>query len=208
MRRHLGVAGRGLAAIGLTSALAYLIATKTSSVTNPPEWLYWLFLGIVVAGVFLYFIGERRPAANPHQTKETDKEAAIDQNSGQEDEPADPAGLARLRAARSVNDRWRSGEDDLISRSLQFQNRLPAVLFAAGGAILLRLRDVRTVNITDEMKAITSNPAQLLIIMLLLLVVTTVVTQLLSLDAIRILEGDWPGGGLPSLARTQIGRAS
>ena len=61
MRRHLSTAGGGLAGIGLTSLLAYLIATTTSSVHDPPAWPYWLCGGIAILGVVLYLAAQPRP---------------------------------------------------------------------------------------------------------------------------------------------------
>ncbi len=42
VKRQLTVVGSGLAGIGLTSLLGYLIATQASGVHDAPAWPYWL----------------------------------------------------------------------------------------------------------------------------------------------------------------------
>ena len=67
MKPHLVVAGRGLTAIAIGSALAYLIARLTTSVHNPPAWPYAIFLGLALAGGILYFAGQERKTTRPDQ---------------------------------------------------------------------------------------------------------------------------------------------
>lgn len=79
---------------------------------------------------------------------------------------------------------------------------LPAAFLTAGVAVLLQFRSARSANILNAVRELTANPVQVLVIIIPLLVITAVVTQAFSFEAIRVLEGYWPGRGFVSLART------
>jgi hypothetical protein len=57
----LAVAGKGLAGSGLTGIVLYV--TGTANRSSWPFWPYWIFIGMLAAGVLLYFAGQRRSAA-------------------------------------------------------------------------------------------------------------------------------------------------
>lgn len=81
MKRHLVVAGRGLAGIGLASGLGYLAATKASNPHYPPVWPYLICAGVLIAGMALYSFGEAQSSPNPGQEEQTtqEEEAAHEQ---------------------------------------------------------------------------------------------------------------------------------
>jgi hypothetical protein len=201
MERHLAVAGRGLAAIGLTGWLAYLIATKTSSVVHPPEWPYWLCLGLLVAGISLYFLGQRHSASSPSHTGEAGQRAAIDQNADQADESGD---LDRYPSPRAATDRrWSNTEDSSpkLLQTLTLAAWIGALLFTASVVLLLQFRSARSVDIPRALQLLTARPISAFFIMILSLSIVTVVTQVFSVDAIAVLEGYWGRNGLARLAR-------
>jgi hypothetical protein len=78
---------------------------------------------------------------------------------------------------------------------------LPAAFLTAGGAILLQFRSARSANLLNAVRELTADPVQVLVIIIPLLVIAAVVTQAFSFQAIRALEGYWPGGPV-SFART------
>lgn len=79
---------------------------------------------------------------------------------------------------------------------------LPAAFLTAGGAILLQFRSARSANLLNAVRELTADPVQVLVIIIPLLVIAAVVTQAFSFQAIRALEGYWPGRGPVSFART------
>lgn len=79
---------------------------------------------------------------------------------------------------------------------------LPAAFLIAGGAVLLQFRSARSANLLKAVRELTADPIQVLVIIIPLLVIAAVVTQAFSFQAIRALEGYWPGRGPVSLART------
>ena len=79
---------------------------------------------------------------------------------------------------------------------------LPAAFLTASGAILLQFRSARSANLLDAVRELTADPVQVLVIIIPLLVIAAVVTQAFSFQAIRALEGYWPGRGPVSFART------
>lgn len=79
---------------------------------------------------------------------------------------------------------------------------LPAAFLTASAAVLLQFRSARSANILNAIRALTANPVQVLVIIIPLLVIAAVVTQAFSFQAIRALEGYWPGRGPVSFART------
>jgi hypothetical protein len=79
---------------------------------------------------------------------------------------------------------------------------LPAAFLTASVAILLQFRSARSANVLNAVRELTANPVQVLVIIIPLLVIAAVVTQAFSFEAIRALEGYWPGRGLIGLART------
>jgi uncharacterized membrane protein YidH (DUF202 family) len=56
-RRHLTVAGSGLAGAGLTALLAYVVATASANARDAPSWPYGLFAALITVGLLFYFIG-------------------------------------------------------------------------------------------------------------------------------------------------------
>jgi hypothetical protein len=201
MERHLAVAGRGLAAIGLTGWLAYLIATKTSSVAHPPGWPSWLCLGMFVAGISLYFLGQRRSASSPGRAGEAAQGAATDQDADQAGGSGD---LGRYRAGRAATDRrWSNTEDPSakLLQTLTLSAWIGALLFTASVVLLLQFRSARSVNIANALQQLTVRPISAFLIMILSLFLVTVVTQVFSVDAIATLEGSWGRHGPARLAR-------
>jgi hypothetical protein len=79
---------------------------------------------------------------------------------------------------------------------------LPAAFLTASGAILLQFRSTRSANLLNAVRELTADPVQVLVIIIPLLVIAAVVTQAFSFQAIRALEGYWPGRGPVSFART------
>jgi hypothetical protein len=69
MKRHLVLAGKSLAAAGLTGIVLYLVGTATQH--SWPFWPYWILGGMLVVGIVLYFAGQSRPApdAGPVDTE-------------------------------------------------------------------------------------------------------------------------------------------
>jgi hypothetical protein len=98
-----------------------------------------------------------------------------------------------------------SGVSAFIARvldQLTLSAWLPAAFLTASVAVLLQFRSARSANMLNAVRELTANPVQVLVIIIPLLVVATVVTQAFSFEAIRALEGYWPGRGLVSAART------
>src|SRR6516165_2562915 len=116
MERHLVVAGRGLSTGGLAGFLGYLIATRTSSVAHPSGWLYWLCLGMLVAGVSLYFLGQRHSVPRPGHAGETGQKAATDQDDDQAGESGNPGPYP---AGQAPSDRRSSNTADPSPKLLQ-----------------------------------------------------------------------------------------
>ena len=63
MKRHLLLAGKSLAAAGLTGIVLYVVGTATQR--SWPFWPYWIFGGMLVVGGMLYFMGQSRPESSP-----------------------------------------------------------------------------------------------------------------------------------------------
>jgi len=197
MKSDLPVAGRGLAAIGLTGWLGYLIATRTSSVAHPPAWPYWLCLGMLVAGISLYLLGQQRSAASSRRAGSTDQGDTTDQNP---DHGGKDANHAPLLANRPLIGARQSDTDDFQPRLLQeltLNAWIAALLFTASAAFLLQFRYQRSVNVSDALQELSARPIQTFIIMVLALIIVTIMTQVFSVDSIRVLEGYWGGRGLP-----------
>jgi hypothetical protein len=117
MRRHLVVAGRGIAGIGLASGLGYLTATKASNAHHPPGWPYLICAGFLIIGIVVYLIGEARP--RPDQEEEATQEgAALDSN--------------RHEASPVFTSHWRSTSDGLDVGSLM---RMDSTAFSHKGFI-------------------------------------------------------------------------
>ena len=200
MKRHLAVAGRGLAAVGLTGWLAYLIATKTSSVAHPPGWPYWLCLGMLVAGISLYFLGQQRSVPSSRQTGKTDQQAAIDQNADdQEGERADHPPVA----GRSVTVGRQSDTEDRrpgLLQALTPSAWIAALLLTVSVAVLQQFRHQRSLNISFALQALSAKPVTAFLIMVVFLAIATLTTQVFYVNAIKILEGYWGGSRLANLA--------
>ena len=98
-----------------------------------------------------------------------------------------------------------SGISEFIARvlaQLTLSAWLPAAFLTASIAVLLQFRSSRSADILGAVRKLTTNPIQVLVLIIPLLVIATVVTQAFSFEAIRTLEGYWPGRGIVSLART------
>ena len=98
-----------------------------------------------------------------------------------------------------------SGVSAFIARvldQLTLSAWLPAAFLTASVAVLLQFRSARSANVLNAVRELTANPVQVLVIIIPLLIVATVITQAFSFEAIRALEGYWPGRGLVSVART------
>lgn len=93
MKRHLVGLGGGIAGIGLTSVLGYLIATNASSA---PAWPYWLFGAITAAGTATagtYLLSQRRTKTGPNDETDDDHD----------DMPAEPPPRP---PGPAITDRW------------------------------------------------------------------------------------------------------
>src|SRR5258708_5066012 len=69
MKRHLDLAGKSLAGAGLTGIVLYVVGTATQR--SWPFWPYWIFVGMIVVGGVLYFLGQGRPAPKVTVTQST-----------------------------------------------------------------------------------------------------------------------------------------
>jgi hypothetical protein len=121
-------------------------------------------------------------------------------------ESASPASVASSDASASdASAASSSGISAFIARvldQLTLSAWLPAAFLTTSVAVLLQFRSARSANILNAVRELTANPIQVLVIIIPLLVIATLVTQAFSFEAIRALEGYWPGRGLVSLART------
>jgi hypothetical protein len=79
---------------------------------------------------------------------------------------------------------------------------LPAAFLTASVAVLLQFRSARSANLLKAVRELTADPLQVLVIIIPLLVIAALLTQAFSFQAIRTLEGYWPGRGPMSFART------
>jgi hypothetical protein len=81
MKRHLVLAGKSLAAAGLTGIVLYVVGTATQR--SWPFWPYWIFCGMLVVGGVLYFTGQSRPepSEDTANTRSTEEEAPPEQES-------------------------------------------------------------------------------------------------------------------------------
>jgi len=70
MKRHLDLAGKSLAGAGLTGIVLYVVGTATQR--SWPFWPYWIFVGMLVVGGVLYFLGQRPDAPNTADTATAD----------------------------------------------------------------------------------------------------------------------------------------
>ena len=98
-----------------------------------------------------------------------------------------------------------SGISEFIVRvlaQLTLSAWLPAAFLTASVAVLLQFRSSKSADILSAVRKLTTNPIQVLVLIIPLLVIATVVTQAFSFEAIRTLEGYWPGRGIVNLART------
>lgn len=77
VRRHIALAGGGLASAGLTAILAYVIATTSTNTRNAPAWPYWLFGALIAVGFFFYLMGvmhfRRKPQSGGTDTTDSSK---------------------------------------------------------------------------------------------------------------------------------------
>jgi hypothetical protein len=113
--------------------------------------------------------------------------------------PLSPAGEIASDASAGSND----GVSAFIAKvldQLALSAWFPAAFLTAGLAVLLEFRSTKSINILTAVEKLTTHPVQVLVIMIPLLVIATVVTQAFSFEAIRALEGYWPGRGPAGLA--------
>jgi hypothetical protein len=86
MKRHLVLAGKSLAAAGLTGIVLYVVGTATQH--SWPLWPYWIFGSMLVVGGSLYFLGQSRPAQDGPAEPAADTEATPDLADGSKPGPA------------------------------------------------------------------------------------------------------------------------
>jgi hypothetical protein len=113
--------------------------------------------------------------------------------------PLSPAGEIASEASAGSTD----GVSAFIAKvldQLALSAWFPAAFLTAGLAVLLEFRSTKSINILTAVEKLTAHPVQVLVIMIPLLVIATVVTQAFSFEAIRALEGYWPGRGPAGLA--------
>jgi hypothetical protein len=95
MKRHLALGGKGLAGAGLSGAVLYLVTT--ASAHRPPVWPYWTLLGMIVAGLLLYSLGQENVRSGKSQAGQA--------TDVQETAPGQPslagAGRSSARASRA-----------------------------------------------------------------------------------------------------------
>jgi hypothetical protein len=77
LRRHLTLAGSGLAGAGLTALLAYVVATASGDAHNYPTWPYGLFAALIVVGALFYFSSFARFRGKPQGEKVNTEEADL-----------------------------------------------------------------------------------------------------------------------------------
>jgi hypothetical protein len=156
---------------------------------------------MLVAGVSLYFLGQRHSVPRPGHAGETGQKAATDQDDDQAGESGNPGPYP---AGQAPSDRRSSNTADPSPKLLQtltFSAWIGALLFTASVVLLLQFRSARSVNIPNALQALTAKPISAFLIMVLSLSIVTIVTQVFSVDAIAILEGDWGRNRLARLAR-------
>lgn len=98
MKRHLDLAGKGLAGAGLTGVVLYVVGTATQR--SWPFWPYWIFIGMVLIGGLFYFLGQSHPAAEIETAEE-------------------PVGT---QAGPVLADRWRQAVNGLSTALTQLQH--------------------------------------------------------------------------------------
>jgi len=74
MKRHLELAGKSLASAGLLGIVSYVIATATQR--SWPFWPYWIFIGMLLLGGVLYFLGQSRPTPDATVTEDEGSQSA------------------------------------------------------------------------------------------------------------------------------------
>jgi hypothetical protein len=74
MKRHLDLAGKSLAGAGLSGIVLYVVGTATQR--SWPFWPYWIFIGMLVGGGVLYFLGQSRPRLDATITEDQDSQPA------------------------------------------------------------------------------------------------------------------------------------
>jgi hypothetical protein len=115
MKRHLVIAGRGLAGIGLTSGLGYLIATKASNAHHPPVWPYFICAAVLIAGIAVYFSG------TPLNSKPDQEERTL-QGMEEAHEEAFATRALNKQSAPTFTSRWRCSASEFELGSPNLEN--------------------------------------------------------------------------------------
>ena len=157
-------------------------------------------------------LGQTGPRVATMQAKAVSNQKALQLRRGEDQEWSSCEILAPMASPSLASDAdsdasaaFPSGISAFIARvlaQLTLSAWLPAAFLTAGGAILLQFRSARSANLLNAVRELTADPVQVLVIIIPLLVIAAVVTQAFSFQAIRALEGYWPGRGPVSFART------